>query len=95
MAVTLDSTFLFKTASSDTSSSKGKAAENPIKGIVIKDTRDLIKFGLPNTRVVRINANHWKNSRDYDVLTYVNNDEGQINENSFPVHCHRGRWLLC
>ena len=92
MAVTLDSTLLFKTASSDTSSGKGKAAENPIKGIVIKDTRDLIEFGLPNTRVVRINANHWKNSRDYDVLTYVDNDEGRINENSFPVYCHRGRW---
>ena len=91
MAVTLDSTLLFKTASS---SDKGKAPEKPAKGIIIQNPANIVYFGIPNSRVIRINANHWKNPQDYDVLGYVNNDEKILNEGTFAVCVYNGKWHM-
>ena len=92
MAVTLDSTLLLKTASSDTGSSKGKAAKNPVKGIIIQNLADITYDGIPNKRVVRVEADHEHNSQEYAVLAYVDNDKGVLNDSSLPVCYYKGKW---
>jgi hypothetical protein len=86
--VTLDSTSLFKTASSSSSSSsKGKASR---KLIHLSD-EELLK-GHQNTRVWILPANDPENQLCTPLQIFCDNDEKELNNNAVIVCEYEGIW---
>jgi hypothetical protein len=85
--VTLDSTSLFKTASSSSSSSKGKASRKPIH----LSNEELLK-GHQNTRVQILPANDPENQLRTPLQIFCDNDEKELNNNAVIVCEYEGIW---
>ena len=87
--VTLDSTFLVKTASSrsNSGSDKGKAT----KKLVHPSNKDLLK-GCRNTRIRILPANDPENQLHMPLQIYCNNDERELNNNTIIVCEYEGLW---
>jgi hypothetical protein len=72
MAVTLDSTFLFKTASNQ--DPKGKSKHGPL----IEPT-EIFQGAPPNSRVITLLAGEAGNQQDYPVLAHIDQDNKGFN----------------
>jgi Retrotransposon gag protein len=81
--VTLDSTSLFKTASS----SKGKASRSSIH----PSEEDLLR-GHQNTRVRILSANDPENKLHIPLQIFCDNNEKELNNNAIIVCEHEGIW---
>ena len=77
-------------ASSTETDTKGKGVEGAKKTLI---TRTSITYdGVPNTRVIRLEANEYINKQDYAILAYLDNDLREINANTTPVCHYKGTW---
>ena len=87
--MTLDSTFLSKTASSrsDSSSGKGKATKKLIHPL----NEDLLK-GRRNTRIRVLPANDPENQLHTPLQIFYDNDDRELNNNAFIVCEYEGIW---
>ena len=89
VAVTLDSTFLSKTASSrsDSGSGKGKATRK----LVHPSNEDLLK-GRRNTRIRILPANDPENQLRTPLQIFCDNDGRELNNNAIIVCEYEGVW---
>ena len=87
--MTLDSTFLIKTASSRSNSGSSKGKET--RKLVHPSEEDLLK-GRRNTRVRILPANDPENHLQTPLQIFCDNDEKELNENALIVCKYEGVW---